>query len=117
MLVHHIDIDWLRERIGACLRIAPRVWTNADEYAGNLEVNLRSLFERAKSDSGATGSEGTHAGGRWLAAATYRARQYKSASRQPYEGNPHVRIQGASGECPLGRLLTAITLFHCEKLG
>jgi RNA-directed DNA polymerase len=52
-LVHHIDIDWLRE---AYRRTRKNGATGVDrqtaeEYASNLEVNLRSLLERAKSGS------------------------------------------------------------------
>ena len=52
-LAHHIDIDWLRE---AYRRTRKNGATGvdretADEYAGNLEVNLRSLLERAQSGS------------------------------------------------------------------
>jgi group II intron reverse transcriptase/maturase len=52
-LAHNIDIDWLRE---AYRRTRKNGATGvdrqtADEYAGNLEVNLRSLLERAKSGS------------------------------------------------------------------
>jgi RNA-directed DNA polymerase len=52
-LAHHIDIDWLHE---AYRRTRKNGATGVDrqtaeEYAGNLEVNLRSLLERAKSGS------------------------------------------------------------------
>lgn len=52
-LAHHIDIDWLRE---AYRRTRKNGATGVDrqtaeEYAGNLEVNLRSLLERAQSGS------------------------------------------------------------------
>ena len=52
-LAHYIDIDWLRE---AYQRTRKRGATGVDrqtaqEYAGNLEDNLRSLLERAKSGS------------------------------------------------------------------
>ncbi len=52
-LAHHIDIDWLRE---AYRRTRKNGATGvdrqtADEYASNLEINLRSLLERAKSGS------------------------------------------------------------------
>jgi len=52
-LAHHIDIDWLRE---AYRRTRKNGATGvdrqtADEYASNLEVNLHSLLERAKSGS------------------------------------------------------------------
>ena len=48
-LAHHIDIDWLRE---AYRRTRKNGATGVDrqtaaEYAGDLEVNLRSLLERA----------------------------------------------------------------------
>src|SRR5829696_8048452 len=50
-LAHHIDIDWLREahrrtrKDGACGTDGQ----SAEEYAANLEVNLQSLLDRAKS--------------------------------------------------------------------
>ena len=52
-LAHHIDIDWLRE---AYRRTRKNGATGVDrqtagEYAGNLEVNLRSLLERVRSGS------------------------------------------------------------------
>src|ERR1700757_1849891 len=52
-LAHHIDIDWLRE---AYRRTHKDGATGVDrqtayEYASNLEENLRSLLERAKSGS------------------------------------------------------------------
>jgi RNA-directed DNA polymerase len=52
-LAQYIDIDWLRE---AYRRTRKNGATGvdrqtADEYASNLEVNLRSLLERAKSGS------------------------------------------------------------------
>src|SRR5437660_11411268 len=52
-LAHHIDIDWLREahrrtRKDGATGIDRQT---ADEYASNLEDNLRSLLERAKSGS------------------------------------------------------------------
>jgi RNA-directed DNA polymerase len=52
-LAHNIDIDWLRE---AYRRTRKNGATGVDgqtaeEYASNLEVNLRSLLERAKSGS------------------------------------------------------------------
>ena len=50
-LAHHIDVDWLRE---AYERTRKDGATGVDgqtasEYATNLEENLRSLLERAKS--------------------------------------------------------------------
>jgi group II intron reverse transcriptase/maturase len=50
-LAHHIDIDWLREahrrtRKGGARGVDGQ---SANEYAANLEGNLRSLLERAKS--------------------------------------------------------------------
>src|SRR6266516_3738264 len=50
-LAHHIDIDWLKE---AYRRTRKDGATGVDgqtaqEYAMNLESNLRSLLERAKS--------------------------------------------------------------------
>ena len=52
-LAHHIDIDWLREayrrtRKDGATGIDRQT---ADEYARNLDDNLRSLLERAKSGS------------------------------------------------------------------
>jgi len=52
-LAHRIDIDWLR---AAYRRTRKNGATSvdrqtADEYAGNLEVNLRSPRERAQSGS------------------------------------------------------------------
>ena len=52
-LAHHIDIEWLRE---AYRRTRKDGATGIDrqtagEYARNLEDNLRSLLERAKSGS------------------------------------------------------------------
>jgi|HubBroStandDraft_6_1064221.scaffolds.fasta_scaffold73726_2 group II intron reverse transcriptase/maturase len=52
-LAHNIDIDWLHE---AYRRTRKNGATGVDrqtaeEYAGNLEVNLRSLLERAQSGS------------------------------------------------------------------
>ena len=52
-LAHHIDIDWLRE---AYRRTRKNGATGVDrqtaaEYASNLESNLRSLLQRAKSGS------------------------------------------------------------------
>ena len=52
-LAHHIDIDWLREAY-RCTRKDGATGIDrqtADQYASNLEVNLRSLLERAKSGS------------------------------------------------------------------
>jgi RNA-directed DNA polymerase len=50
-LAHNIDIDWLREayrrtRKNGAIGVDRQT---AEEYASNLEVNLRSLLERAKS--------------------------------------------------------------------
>jgi len=50
-LAHHIDLDWLREahrrtRKDGATGVDGQT---ADEYAANLEGNLRSLLERAKS--------------------------------------------------------------------
>jgi RNA-directed DNA polymerase len=52
-LAHHINIDWLREayrrtRKDGATGIDRQT---ADEYARNLEENLRSLLERAKTGS------------------------------------------------------------------
>lgn len=50
-LAHHIDIDWLREAHQRTRKDgAPGVdGQTAEQYAANLEDNLRSLLERAKS--------------------------------------------------------------------
>jgi group II intron reverse transcriptase/maturase len=50
-LAHHIDVEWLRE---ACRRVRKDGATGVDgqtaeEYAKNLEDNLQSLLDRAKS--------------------------------------------------------------------
>ena len=52
-LAHHIDIDWLREAYRRTRKDGATGVDRqtADEYASNLEVNLRSLLERAKSGS------------------------------------------------------------------
>ena len=49
-LAHHIDLDWMREAHGR-VRKDGAVGVDgqtADEYAKNLESNLRSLLDRAK---------------------------------------------------------------------
>jgi group II intron reverse transcriptase/maturase len=50
-LAHHIDIDWLREAYQRTRKDGARGvdGQGAQEYATNLEDNLRSLLERAKS--------------------------------------------------------------------
>ena len=50
-LAHHIDIDWLREAYRRTRKdgAAGVDGQTAEEYAGNLEENLRSLLDRAKS--------------------------------------------------------------------
>ena len=50
-LAHHIDIDWMREAYRRTRKDgAPGVdGQNAEQYATNLEDNLRSLLDRAKS--------------------------------------------------------------------
>lgn len=50
-LAHHIDVEWLREayrrtRKGGALGVDGQ---SADDYAKNLETNLQSLLDRAKS--------------------------------------------------------------------
>jgi RNA-directed DNA polymerase len=52
-LAHHIDIDWLREAYRRTRKdgAAGIDRQTADEYAGNLDDNLRSLLERAKAGS------------------------------------------------------------------
>src|SRR5688572_24868996 len=50
-LAHHIDIEWLREacrrtRKGGAAGVDGQTWR---EYEQRLELNLRSLLERAKS--------------------------------------------------------------------
>lgn len=49
-LAHHIDLDWLREAYRRTRKdgAAGVDGQHADEYAANLEDNLRSLLERAK---------------------------------------------------------------------
>jgi RNA-directed DNA polymerase len=50
-LAHHIDLDWLREAYRRTRKDGARGvdGQSASEYAANLEDNLRSLLERAKS--------------------------------------------------------------------
>ena len=50
-LTHHIDIDWLREAYRRTRKDGARGvdGTSADEYAAQLEGNLQSLLDRAKS--------------------------------------------------------------------
>jgi len=50
-LAHHIDIDWLREAYRRTRKDGARGvdGQSADEYAANLEENLRTLLDRAKS--------------------------------------------------------------------
>jgi RNA-directed DNA polymerase len=50
-LAHHIDIDWLREAYQRTRKDGARGvdGQSAQEYATNLDDNLRSLLERAKS--------------------------------------------------------------------
>ena len=50
-LSHHIDVDWLREAYRRIRKdgAAGVDGRTADEYATNLEDNLRSLLDRAKS--------------------------------------------------------------------
>ena len=50
-LAHHIDIDWLREAYRRTRKDGARGvdGQSAEEYAANLEDNLRSLLDRAKS--------------------------------------------------------------------
>jgi RNA-directed DNA polymerase len=52
-LAHHIDLDWLREAYSRTRKDGATGVDrqSADEYASNLEGNLRSLLERAKSGS------------------------------------------------------------------
>ena len=52
-LAHHIDIDWLREAFQRTRRDgAPGVdGRSASDYEANLEENLQSLLDRAKSGS------------------------------------------------------------------
>lgn len=52
-LNHHLDLDWLREaffrtRKNGAPGVDGQTWA---DYAENLEENLRSLLERAKSGS------------------------------------------------------------------
>lgn len=50
-LAHHIDLDWLREAYRRTRKDGATGvdGQTAEEYASNLESNLRSLLERAKS--------------------------------------------------------------------
>jgi group II intron reverse transcriptase/maturase len=50
-LAHHIDIDWLREAYRRTRKDGARGvdGQSAEEYAANLEENLQSLLDRAKS--------------------------------------------------------------------
>jgi len=50
-LAHYIDIDWLREAYRRTRKDGARGvdGQSAQEYATNLEDNLRSLLDRAKS--------------------------------------------------------------------
>ncbi len=50
-LAHHIDIDWLREAYRRTRKDGARGvdQQSAEQYAANLEDNLRALLERAKS--------------------------------------------------------------------
>src|SRR4051812_49991294 len=50
-LAHHIDVDWLREAYRRTRKDGARGvdGQSADEYAADLEGNLRSLLDRAKS--------------------------------------------------------------------
>ena len=50
-LAHHIDIDWLREAFQRTRKDGATGVDRqtAEEYAANLEGNLRSLLDRAKS--------------------------------------------------------------------
>ncbi len=50
-LAHHIDIDWLREAYRRTRKDGARGvdGQSAEQYAANLEDNLRSLLDRAKS--------------------------------------------------------------------
>ena len=52
-LAHHIDLDWLREAYRRTRRDGATGVDRqtADEYARNLDENLRSLLERVKSGS------------------------------------------------------------------
>jgi group II intron reverse transcriptase/maturase len=52
-LAHHIDLDWLREAYRRTRKDGATGTDRqtADEYARNLDDNLRSLLERAKSGS------------------------------------------------------------------
>jgi len=52
-LAHYIDIDWLREAYRRTRKDGATGTDRqtAEEYARNLEENLRSLLERAKSGS------------------------------------------------------------------
>ena len=50
-LAHHIDLDWLKEAYRRTRKDGATGvdGQSAEQYAANLEDNLRSLLERAKS--------------------------------------------------------------------
>ena len=49
-LAHYIDLDWLREAFRRTRKDGARAWTDRRAgYAENLEANLQSLLDRAKS--------------------------------------------------------------------
>jgi len=52
-LAHHIDLEWLREAYRLTRKDGATGvdGQSAEEYAANLEQNLRGLLERAKSGS------------------------------------------------------------------
>jgi RNA-directed DNA polymerase len=86
-LAHHIDLDWLREAYRRTRKDGATGVDRqtADEYARNLEDNLRTLLERTQAGSyvAPTGPTGVHPEGRgWFANAAHRY--------------PHLRGQGAS---------------------
>ena len=81
-LAHHIDLDWLREAYRRTRKDGATGVDRqtADEYARNLDDNLRSLRERAKSGSYvAPPVRRVHIpkAGRWFANATYRYTNFR----------------------------------------
>ena len=83
-LAHHIDIDWLHEayrrtRKDGAVGVDGQT---AEDYAADLEGNLRSLLDRAKSGTlpGAARAAGAHPEGDRVG--------------DPADRHPHVRGQG-----------------------
>ena len=67
-LAHHIDIDWLQEAYRRTRKDGASGvdGQTAEEYAENLEDNLQTLLDRAKSGDvpGAARAAGAHSEGR-----------------------------------------------------